>query len=110
MHAKIHERRNPRSGDVRRVVAACDSHLLGKVFGAGKGRGAGEVVLDLKTYRRFYDGKKVSEKELEKILESAENLNLVGEQVIKVAARVLPLEASKARKIGGVPHLQHYKI
>lgn len=103
MHAKIHVKKY-RDGSVRRVVAACDSALLGKVLEEG------EVILDLKTYKPFYAGEEVSEAELLEMLRGAENLNLVGKQVINAASKVLPIDPKKARKIGGVPHLQFYKL
>ncbi len=103
MHAKIHDKRYP-DGSIRRVIAACDTALLGKILQEG------EIILDLKTYKSFYEGKKVSEAELLEILKGAENLNLVGEEVINAAAKVLPIDAKKARTIGGVPHLQFYKM
>lgn len=102
MHAKLHEKRHP-DGSLRSVVAACDSELIGRVLEEG------EFYLDLKTYGNFYGGK-VSEGELLEMLEGAENLNLVGEKVIGVAAKVLPVDAKKARRIAGVPHLQSYKV
>lgn len=103
MHAKVHDKRYP-DGSTRTVIAACDAQLLGKVL-----QGEGETILDLKTYKAFY-GEKVSEERLLEMLEDAENLNLVGEKVIGVASKVLPVDASKAKKIGGVPHLQFYKL
>lgn len=103
MHAKIHNKRYP-DGSSRTVIAACDAHLLGKVL-----QGEGENILDLKTYRSFY-GEKVSAERLLEMLEGAQNLNLVGEKVIGIAAKVLPVDPKKAKMIGGVPHVQVYRV
>lgn len=102
MFLKIHER--SLKGITRTVVAACDEDVLGKVHKSG------EVVLDLKTYRDFYEGEKVSEKQLQNVLQGAINVNLVGKKTIQAASVVLPLSLKDARKIGGIPHIQFYRV
>ena len=106
MHAKVHERTIIGSGRpaIRRIVAACDSELLGRVFREG------EAVLDLQKYRSFYEGEKVTEGELAAMLEGAGNINLVGEKTIAVAGKCLKVNPAGARKIKGVPHLQIYFV
>jgi len=99
---KLHER--SLKGITRRVVAACDEDALGKVHKSG------QIVLDLKTYRDFYEGEKVSEKELQEKLQGADNVNLVGKKTITAASVVLPLSLKDARRIGGVPHIQFYRV
>lgn len=84
-----------------KVLAACDSDLLGKTFSEGR--------LKLAVKKDFYFGKRpVSRAELEELMKKAEILNLVGKGVIGVAAglgmRGRPL------KIAGVPHLQILKL
>ncbi len=103
LYAKVHERFY--KGEKRHVLAACDAGLLGKVL-----EGRGGVQLDLRTYRHFYQGEKVSEKELQALLADAENINLVGENTINAASKVLPLSLKDAKVIGGAPHLQFYKL
>lgn len=103
---KIHERKNAKTGRIEaRVIAACDEHLLGQVFRSPNG-----VELDLEKYRRFYDGEKMTEGEFIEVLSGAENVNLVGENVIAAAGKALGFKRSPTRMIGGVPHLQFYKI
>lgn len=87
-----------------RVTALCDALLLGKVFEQG-GR-----TLDLKTYRAFYEGRKVSEKEAVELIKEAESLNLVGKKSLAAAKKAVGVEASAAKRVKGVPHLQVYRV
>ncbi len=102
--AKVHVRPVVGSGrpSIRRIVAACDAELLGKVFREG------EMVLDLKKYRSFYDGEKVTEGELAVLLKDAENINLVGKKTIAAAGKRINVDSAGVRKIKGIPHLQIY--
>ncbi len=82
----------------------CDHDLLGKVFTQG------EAVLDLKDYRSFYEGIVVSEERAMEILKDAENASIVGERSVAIAQKALGFKRGHAKKIGGVPHLQIYKV
>lgn len=86
------------------VVAMCDYDLLGKVFTQG------EAVLDLKDYRSFYEGIVVSEERAMEIVKDAENASIVGERSVAIAQKALGFKRGHAKKIGGVPHLQIYKV
>ncbi len=86
------------------VLALCDSELLGKVFESG------DLVLDLKKYRAFYDGEKASEKTVVESLAGAANVNAVGERSVALACKALGVSKAGVRKIGGVPHLQVYRL
>lgn len=88
----------------KRVVAICDADLLGKVFEQG------DLVLDLQKYRSFYDGEKVSEEGVAKMLEGAMSYNLVGKKSIAAATKVLKIDIKGVKKIKGVPHLQVYYV
>jgi hypothetical protein len=87
------------------IIAACDEELLGKVYSGRNG-----VQLDLQKYRSFYEGERVTEKQLAKLLIGARNVNLVGNKSIAAASTVLPLSQKNARTIGGVLHLQFYQL
>ena len=100
---KVHERNF--KGQTRIVIAACDARLLGKVL-----EGKSGVRLDLKVHRAFYEGEKVDAEGLEEILKDAINVNLVGEETIRAASKVLPVKLAYAKTIEGVPHLQFYRI
>jgi uncharacterized protein len=85
------------------IVALCDIDLIGKVLTSGKAR------LDLSAYAPFYLGKKVSEKEAIDALSGATNANIVGKRAL-AAAKKAGLAVSHAKNIGGVPHLQVYRL
>ena len=106
MYAKLHERTIMESGRpaVRRILAACDAELLGRVFREG------DAVLDLQKYRSFYEGGKVTQGELAVLLKESVNINLVGKKTIAVAGKCMKLSPAGVKKIGGVPHLQIYFV
>ena len=85
------------------IVALCDIELIGKVLASGKAR------LDLSAYAPFYLGKKVEEKETVDALRIAQNANIVGKKALE-AAKKAGLSVSHAKTIGGVPHLQVYRL
>ena len=85
------------------IVALCDIEIIGKVLVSGKAR------LDLSAYAPFYLGKKVDEKEAVDALKAAQNANIVGKRAL-AAAKKAGLAVSHAIKIGGVPHLQLYRL
>lgn len=86
------------------VVAICDNELLGKKF---ESRG---LILDLETCRRFYDGEPVAGDEVAIALQESVNVNAVGERSVAIACKALGISTDGAKKIGGVPHLQIYRI
>jgi len=85
------------------VVALCDAVLIGKVLSQGKMR------IDLEKYSGFYIGEKVEPASAIAALRAAPNANIVGEKSL-AAAKAAGLDVSGAIKIGGVPHLQLYRI
>ena len=85
------------------IIALCDVELIGKVLISGKAR------LDLSAYAPFYLGKKVNEKEAVEALKSAQNANIVGKRAL-AAAKKAGFTVSHAKNIGGVPHLQVYRL
>lgn len=85
------------------IVALCDIELIGKVLSSGKAR------LDLSAYAPFYLGRKVGEKEAVAALASAQNANIVGKRAL-AAAKKAGFQVSRAKSIGGVPHLQIYRL
>ena len=96
MYVKIHK-----SGD-RHVVAVCDEDLLGKKFIEGK--------LILEVSERFYKGKKLSKKETLDMMEDAINLNIVGEESIKLALENGIVSKDNVIKIKNIPHAQVYQL
>ncbi len=106
MFAKTHEKHLFQEGreTVRYITALCDANLLGSAFEEG------DLVLDLKTFRAFYEGKKVSKKEAEALLKNAKNVNVVGKKSVALALKVLKVPSASVKKIAGVPHLQVYYV
>jgi hypothetical protein len=92
-----------RSGK-ERIVAACDSELLGRSFGDG------EATLDLDKYAGFYRGELVGAERVAEELASATSANLVGERAVAAACAAKIARKADALRIAGVPHLQVYRI
>jgi len=102
------------------IVALCDAELIGKVL---KG---GEAVLDLKKYGDFYKGEKVKvggagkagkkgeagadERKVAKALGEATSINAVGKKAVGLVSRELEVEPESVKSVGGVPHVQVYKV
>lgn len=81
-----------------RMVAACDSDLLGTTIDGGKVR--------LEVSEAFYGGEELDEEGLVQRLGMATIINLIGNDVVDVAIRegfVLP---ELVMEIGGVKHAQ----
>lgn len=93
-----------KSGFETKILALCDTELLGKCFTQG------EKTLDLKAYRSFYEGEGVSELQAVELLRNAENVNIVGEKSIAAAQKALGVKKASVKKIKGIPHLQYYRI
>jgi hypothetical protein len=87
-----------------RIVAACDSELLGKKY-SDNGR-----VLDLDRYRAFYSGRECSETELLELIKTFASLNLVGGRATGVAVGSGIVGEGSVIKIAGIPHVQAYRI
>lgn len=98
MYLKVSEKEG------KRVVAACDRELLGKVFVEG------ETMLDLETYREFYAGEEATEESVGEALGKFSSANLVGEKCIKVAIESGLARETDVRYIKNIPHLQIYRI
>lgn len=86
------------------VIAVCDKSCLGKKFESGG------LILDLETHRRFYDGELVSEEEVRIALCGASNVNVVGEKSVEIACSAMNISKAGVKKIGGVSHLQVYRV
>lgn len=103
MKGKWHERRDTH-GQVRKVLALCDTELLGKVFREG------DAVLDLKTYRGFYEGQSVTQEQAESWLKEARNINIVGPRSVECAKKAFSINDAAIKVFGKVPHLQVYYV
>src|SRR3989338_3430715 len=103
---KIHS--NRQDGIERQIFAMCDDNLLGQKFEEG------EAVIDLKVYESFYKGEHVSAEEaLEYATDYSRrfcNYNLVGKESISIVAKIVKIDEPNVKKIGGIPHLQIFKV
>jgi len=88
----------------RKVIAACDSNLIGKVLKEG------EAVLNLDIYSSFYIGEEVDAGTLAEALKDFDSANLVGEECVAVALESGLVRKSDVRYINNVPHIQLYKV
>ena len=87
-------------GSYRKIVAMCDSNLLGKKFEEGN--------LQLEINEHFYEGKEMSEEEIEKLISVLENespsYNIVGEKSIELFLKRNLILKEGVKKISGVPY------
>jgi len=86
------------------IVAVCDKACLGKKFESGG------LILDLATHRRFYDGELVDEAAVLAALSGAGNINIVGDNAVELAIKALGASKAGVKRIGGVSHLQVYRV
>ncbi len=83
---------------VQRLIAACDSELLGSTHREGK------FKLDVPP--SFYDGLRVDSEGLGSYLRSATVANLVGKRSIDVAIDLGLVDPANVLVVSGVPHAQ----
>lgn len=76
------------------VLAACDEDLLGKTFEKGN------MCLELN--EKFYKGELVDEKDFESTLQGKNNINIVGENAVKIAKDTGLVE--EVLYVDGVPY------
>ena len=98
IYCKLHQM------DSECVLAIADQSALGKKY-CGNGR-----VLDLILFRSFYEGEITSEKNLESLFSQCTSANLVGENSCKLAISLNLAKPEHIVDIGGVSHIQLYKI
>src|SRR5688572_1203956 len=83
---------------LQRLVAACDSELVGTSHKEGK--------FHLQVPAAFYDGVRVDEANLGAYLRGATVANLVGRRTVDVAVRLGLVDPAHILTIAGVPHAQ----
>ena len=92
------------SQDGKKIVAACDEELIGKVLEDGG------LFLDLDTYASFYKGEVADTKKLKEELADCASANLVGEGPVGVAKELGLISDEDIMHIKDVPHVQIYRI
>lgn len=83
------------------MLAVCDSELLGKKFEDGR------LVLDIK--KEFYGGKEIGNDVID-IFHSADIINIVGDEIIKLAIKNKWISKERIIKIKGIPHAQIFLL
>lgn len=91
MILKIHK------SDGRKLIALCDSDLIGKRFEEGN------LQLDLTS--AFYDGSEVKDKEAKDALKDADMIHAVGGKSISFLKENI-IVPEKVMKVKGIPHAQ----
>jgi len=84
------------------VLAVCDQGLCGKTFTEGN--------LELKVGEFFFKGEEISEAELRKRLHEFENINIIGNESVKIAIEEKLATEENVVEIAGVKHVQIFKI
>ncbi|MFC1704779.1 DUF424 domain-containing protein [Nanoarchaeota archaeon] len=82
----------------KKLVAICDSDLLGKKFEQGN------LQLDLTS--GFYKGKEMGAEEVKEILKDCYIVNVVGDESIAFLVSLGIIDKKHVLKVGGVPHAQ----
>ncbi len=80
------------------VLAIADKNLLGKKYS--------EKGLQLDLSSGFYKGNEKTEKEIEKMLEETDMLNIVGEESIDFCMKKKIINKNNIIRIKGIPHTQ----
>ena len=85
-----------------RMVAACDTDLIGETFREGK--------LKLEVKADFYKGTKTTVTQALREIDSADIANLVGGRIVEAAVQQRLVDPSAIVRIAGVPHVQVVRI
>ncbi len=93
MIVKVHK-----THDGRRIIAICDSDLIGKKF-EEKG-----LQLDLRP--NFYKGEEKDEKESYELIKTAYIVNAAGEKSINFCIKEKIIEKDNVKKIKKIPYAQ----
>lgn len=90
MIVKIH------TAERRKIVSICDESIIGKKFE--------EKNLQLDVSESFYNGQRLSEKEILKTISHADSLNIVGKESVNFSLKNKLIEESSIIKIKKIPH------
>ncbi|MFH0927005.1 MAG: DUF424 family protein [Candidatus Micrarchaeota archaeon] len=86
------------------VLAIADEESIGKKYEGG-GR-----VLDLESFASFYKGELAHEEKIKKLLLECESANLAGRGICRLAVEHGFAKESHIVDIGGISHMQLYRI
>ena len=98
MYLKVHETERGK------VIAVCDSDLIGKVLDDGK------IFMDLDKNRSFYVGSFATKDEVCAALKSFNSINFVGKKCTKILISLDLVASASIEKVCGVPFVQIYEL
>jgi len=84
--------------DGKRLIAICDTDILGKRFEEGK------LQLDLTS--QFYKGEEMDEQAAKKLLAGASHLNATGKKAVQLCVGLGFVAKAHVITIAGVPHAE----
>lgn len=87
-----------KTSDGRRIIAVCDSELIGKKFE--------EHSLQLDLTSNFYKGEEKNEQEILELFKTASMINLVGKKSVELGIKTNIIDKKNIIKIKDVPHVQ----
>ncbi len=85
-----------------KLLAVCDKEILGNILKFG------EIEFEVK--ESFYFEKFAGKKEIEKMLDKAKTINLIGNKIVEIAIKKKLINSDDIMKISGISHVQIYKF
>ncbi len=101
VYIKTHEAENGT------VVAMCDESLIDKVLEEG------DVYIDIKSYKDFYNGELANQIRAKKIIKDKPSIysaNLVGKEAIKIGLDTGIIQSENVKQVSKVPYAQAYRV
>lgn len=89
---------NEHSTEERKILTACDSEVIGKVYEEGKAQ------LDLTT--EFFQGEEKEKSELKSLLKGVTTLMIIGKEAVSFAEDEGLVTEERVKTVDGVPHAQ----
>ena len=86
----------------RKIIAICDSELLGKKFEDEK------LQLDLSS--KFYSGEEKTEEEILSLVKDFFTINVVGKKSVDFIAKELNIDKDSVKEIDGIPFLNIFRV
>ncbi len=89
------------------MVAMCDFSVVDKILEEG------EVLIDVKNYKSFYIGDKMSKEEAVKFIKMIKkwhSINIVGKESVEIALETKMIKKSNVMSVEGVPYAQAYNV
>lgn len=88
--------------DYQTILAVCDKEHLGKTYEEGN--------ISFTVSEKFFGGKEINEKELKKLFNEANSINLFGNKCVEIAQKEGLITESSVIKIRGIKHAQIYGL